>query len=93
LKTYIRRKRLPLVGYLILTFFVALGFYFNSQRVGDIQKSRVASCQQTYEGIREVFRPFFPPRPRSKEQQANLDKFNRIVDRRKANCTKQTAAP
>lgn len=64
----------------------------NQQRIADIQKSRVASCEQTYEGIRQVFKPFFPPPPRSAAQQADLDKFNRTIAKRKAQCVKQTKA-
>lgn len=62
----------------------------NTNRITDIQKSRTESCQRTYEGIREVLRPFFPPPPRTETQQANLDKFNDKVDELKTNCTKQT---
>lgn len=63
----------------------------NQNRIHDIQKSRVASCQKTYESFKEVFAPFFPPeKKRTKEQQNNLDKLNKVVDRLKLRCTIQT---
>lgn len=61
----------------------------NADRISDIQSARAASCRRTYEGIREVFKPFFPPKPNAR-QKADQDKFNRTVDRLKANCNKQT---
>lgn len=64
----------------------------NRTRITEIQESRVASCRQTYEGIRDVFRPFFRPiKERTAEEQADIDKFNDAVDQRKAACAQQTA--
>lgn len=55
----------------------------------EIQESRILLCRQTYEGIREVFRPFFPPKKgRTAEQQKDLDKFNNTVDDLKTKCDK-----
>lgn len=65
----------------------------NKNRITDIQHSRIESCKQNYEGIKEVFKPFFPPPPRTQEQQDNLDKFNATILRLKNNCIKQTKAP
>lgn len=61
----------------------------NDNRITDIQTSRLESCISTYEGIREVFKPFFPPPPRTKQQQADLDKFNKTINDLKLKCRKQ----
>lgn len=69
----------------------ALAVYLNDQRVNDIQKDRVKSCQRTYEGVREVFKPFFrTKRLRTEKEQANVDKFNARIDELKAGCGDQT---
>jgi hypothetical protein len=39
----------------------------NSNRIKEIQKSRLESCKRTYNGIREVFLPFFPPPPKNSQ--------------------------
>lgn len=62
----------------------------NRQRIKDIQESRIASCQTTYNGIREVFRPFFPPVPRTPKQEADLNKFNSTIDKLIKQCKTQT---
>lgn len=61
----------------------------NKNRIVDIQEARQASCETTYEGIRKVFRPFFPADPTPAEQK-NLDKFNRTVDDLISDCPQQT---
>jgi hypothetical protein len=62
----------------------------NSQRIKEIQKSRVDSCKRTYNGIREVFLPFFPPPPRTPQQIDNLEKFNTTINNLAKACIKQT---
>jgi hypothetical protein len=42
-----------------LAFVVAAGWLTHQQR--EIQRQRVTSCKHTYEGVREIFRPFFRP--------------------------------
>lgn len=77
---------------LIVAGIAALGWYSNHARINDIQASRIESCRHTYEGIREVFRPFFPPRGhRTKRQRHQVTKFNHQVDRLKRGCVAQTA--
>jgi hypothetical protein len=63
----------------------------NRHRISDQQASRVFSCQQTYESFRDVFGPFLPKHPRGK-QRRDIEKFNRIIDRKKAACARQTSA-
>lgn len=66
----------------------------NTERIFDIQRSRLESCKRTYGGIREVFKPFVPPiKKRTKAQQDNLDKFNRNVDRLQKQCIQQITPP
>lgn len=64
----------------------------NRERIGDIQRSRVESCERSYEGIREVFRPLFPRSddPATPRNELNdLATFNRTIDRLKAGCAQQ----
>jgi hypothetical protein len=62
----------------------------SGEQYDELQRSRLLSCQQTYEGVREVFLPFFPPQGRrTPAQQRNLDKLDRTVDRLKARCVSQ----
>ncbi len=62
----------------------------NSDRITDIQQSRIESCERTYEGIREVFRPFFPKHPTNQRQIDNVETFNTTINNLKKACTKQT---
>lgn len=62
----------------------------NRSRITDIQQSRAASCEQIYSGIRDVFKPFFPPKSSATPHQLEqLEKFNKIVDANIALCKKQ----
>jgi len=65
----------------------------NTHRIGDIQNSRLESCKRTYEGIGEVFQPFFPKAPRTRKQQAELDKFNKRIDQLQQACIDQITPP
>jgi hypothetical protein len=90
------RERLLLIW---LVLFTALTFYAlresseladeNRNRIVEIQLARASSCRQTYEGVREVFRPLFPPQP-DEQTQDRLDTFNQTIDDLKAACVKQT---
>lgn len=71
-----------------LAFVGAAGWLTHQQR--EIQRERVASCERTYEGVREVFRPFFrPTKVRTRKERHDIRKFNRTVQRLKAHCDKQ----
>jgi hypothetical protein len=78
---------LMLVGVVIALGII--GYVINAHRIHDIQHDRLVSCQRTYEGVREIFRPLFHP-VRSVEQAENIQKFNHSVDRLKARCAHQT---
>lgn len=63
----------------------------NQSRIREIQESRVSSCRQTYEGIRDVFKPFFRPMTdRTAKERKDIRKFNRVINRLKAGCDTQT---
>ena len=62
----------------------------NHDRIQDIQEARIESCEKTYAGIKEVFRPFFPPPPRTPEQQRDLDTFNETIRVLQSGCKQQT---
>lgn len=80
---------LTIIFFLILCGFAAVALA-NRHRVDEIQDSRVKSCQTTYDGIREVFTPFFPDPPRTPEQIDNLNKFNDTIDKLRNRCEVQT---
>jgi len=62
----------------------------NQKRINEIQVSRVASCKKTYTGIHEVFEQFFPPPPRTAQQQSDLRKFNSTIINLRQGCVEQT---
>jgi len=61
----------------------------NQNRIAEIQQSRVDSCRRTYEGVREIFRPFLQP-GQTPQQAASWEKFNQSIDTLKAKCKAQT---
>lgn len=89
------QHRKALAGFLILAAGLVYAIHTQSvqtsQRVAEIQHSRIVSCRQTYEGVRQVFLPFFPPRKdRTKDQRYLVRKLNTTVDRLKDRCRQQT---
>ena len=62
----------------------------NQARITDIQTTRIESCERTYEGIREVFSPFFPKPPLTQQQLNNLERFNKTIADLRAGCVNQT---
>lgn len=78
----------------IFTFAVAWSIRDGRERDNQIQQNRVASCQRTYEGVREVFKPFFKPvKQMTPRELDNFTKFNRTVDRLKRRCSVQIKPP
>lgn len=79
----------------LLFFAIAVGFSLvvvsNRHRINDIQQSRTESCKRTYVGIREVFKPFVPPKAATQEQQNRIDAFNNGINRLIAQCERQTS--
>ena len=92
--------RTVLFGYLVLAIGVLLALagvwsalQQNQNRVSDLQAARVASCVQTYNGVRQVFKPFFRTKSvRTAKEQRNIDKFNRRINQLIASCPEQTKA-
>lgn len=63
----------------------------NKERIADIQASRIKSCEQNYASIRQIFKPFFPPKAQQTPKQRNdLKKFNNLISQRIKQCTLQT---
>ena len=63
----------------------------NSNRITDIQASRVASCKETYEAIRDVIlETFVPEPPLPPELQARIVKFNTTIDTYQQGCGAQS---
>lgn len=92
----IRRHDLHIVitlmafAYLVIGVGISSSFYANGNRVSDLQRSRVESCERTYEGVRLIFKPFLPPAgTRTPKQQRDLKRFNDRVDNLKARCDEQ----
>lgn len=82
---------LLIVGILGATGSVLYGSHLQSQRVNDIQASRVASCQKTYHSFIDVFEPFFPPpKKQTPQQKKDLQKLRNVVNHLAATCSQQT---
>lgn len=64
----------------------------NQHRISDIQKNRIASCALVFDGIYEVFKPFFPNPPKTKKQIRDLKKFKTTINGLKSKCVKQIEA-
>lgn len=58
------------------------------QDKADIANS-IRLCRQNLEGVRQIFKPFFPPPPVTPEVQERLTKFNNRVDGLKRGCARQ----
>lgn len=80
---------LTVIFFLILCGFASVAIA-NRNRVDEIQENRVRSCEAVYDGIREVFQPFFPDKPRTKEETENIRKFNETITKFRARCEEQT---
>lgn len=92
----LRRWQVGLAFFAVAVSFTAGAWIFtgyNGDRIRDIQRNRVESCRLTYEGVRQVFRPFFRPvRVRTPKERHDIRKFNRRVDDLKADCDLQVGA-
>jgi hypothetical protein len=74
----------------VTTAFVVQGVLL-TQTINNVNHDRVVSCQRTYEGVREIFKPFFqPPKQRTHKQSRDIGKFNHRVDELKGRCDIQT---
>lgn len=79
-----------LILYLSMGGIAIFGWISNANRVNDIQQSRVYSCQKTYEGIKEVFKPFLSaPRKRTAQEQRDIIVFNKTIQHLKVKCNTQ----
>lgn len=60
----------------------------NSDRISDIQQSRIDGCRRNYEAFTQVFRIFFnDPENQGPRERANIRRFNvRVVQLERANC-------
>jgi len=81
-------KRLLVAWIIVFTLWQVWDNRENRMRVDEIQQAREESCQRTYEGIREVFKPLFPPKP-NPTQKESLKTFNDTIDDLKSQCDTQ----
>lgn len=82
-----------MVAFTILVFYglnqSRIASHNNTERIQDIQQSRVQSCERNYKTLREVFIPFFPPKAgRTPEQERNIKRFLKLTNPHK--CVAQT---
>jgi hypothetical protein len=63
----------------------------NGNRVSDIQTNRLSSCIRTYDSFDQVFRPLFPPNPRTPVERRQLHKFEATINRLKRSCREQVS--
>lgn len=75
----------------IIVVFTSLIWAWNANqnRIADIQKARLQSCQRTYESYFQVFGIFFVKNPKGKQKE-DQEKFTAIVNKKIAGCAKQT---
>jgi hypothetical protein len=86
-----RRAQALFIAWLGLVVAVAIGFWKISRLVDDIQQSRIESCERTYQGVREIFKPLLPPvKTRTAKQRHDLKIFNDRIDQLKHGCATQT---
>lgn len=80
-------------GLITLLFFsIVLGFSLsvreNTQRIQDIQESRIASCKQTYTALRDVFNGYVIPNVQLNDRGLTaIEKFNDQVNSLRDGCT------
>lgn len=83
-------RNLAVVSLIVASFVAVYAWTNNDNRIDDIQKSRIESCRSSYEGVRQVFKPFFRSKSqRTAKEQRNIEKFNRKVDDLKSTCPEQ----
>ncbi len=79
---------------LTVSFVVGLWLvvHLNNERINDIQKQRISSCQKTYRAFPEMFQPFFPRERKdwTDEQRLAFTKLERRADELAAKCHQQT---
>lgn len=79
------------IGLFLWTNAIAVvGWISNSNRVNEIQASRLESCEKNYEAFRKVFKPFFrPAAQQTPKERSDQAKLNRTVDKLKKQCKQQ----
>lgn len=89
-----RKIKRSFIALSTIFFVIAIGFSFgfraNSDRIQDIQESRVDACKQTYSGMREVFQPLFTDPPQTPRRIRRTKLFNESIDRLIENCNRQS---
>lgn len=94
-------KRFALAAWLLLVIAMIVGFAKlshlgtqNQERISDIQRSRLESCETTYTSFHVIFDPFLPPKGhRTAKQKHDLAKFNAIIDKKIKECRHQVTPP
>lgn len=65
----------------------------NRRRIAEIQRSRVLSCERTYQAFVDLFTPSIPPSSQqTPEERKRTQDFFRRVEQKKAECAKQVSA-
>ena len=79
----------------LLFFIIVLGFSItlreNSQRIREIQNSRIQSCEETYSAIRQVFSPFLSKPPMTDRERVEIEQFYNQINKLREGCRVQTA--
>jgi hypothetical protein len=73
----------------LILLLYAIGFNTNRNRIADIQNSRIASCQTTYNAFRQVFAPFLSNHPLTQGEKNDLVRFYENIDLLIAGCKNQ----
>lgn len=76
---------------IVFSFIAIYGIYGNTQRLHDIQQSRIRSCQQTYSKLTEIMHLSIDGRTIRPEQQERVDRIFAAIDPKQ--CVQQTSVP
>lgn len=82
-------QKLNIIFLLVFTLSLIWAWNANQNRITDIQKTRLQSCQRTYQSYFQVFGIFFIKNPHGK-QKHDQEKFTAVVNKKIAGCAKQT---
>lgn len=80
--------------FLVSTGIAVYAYQTNKNRIAEIQRNRISSCETTYRAFNIVFKPFFPPKDKATPLQLKQQRrFKARVDALVRHCAEQTQPP
>lgn len=94
-------RRYAFFAWLVLVIAVIIGFAKlstlaseNRNRIADIQESRIETCHSIYQSFHVIFDPLTPPPgKRTRKQQRNIERFNKLIDKKTRECRALVTPP